>query len=86
MSFKLICGDIYKTGNIEAYHGEYALLVFQDMSTCFVLVEELTELNSDYFIETTMKVLLGEGLCHTFIVDADSNYLIVFKYFSENGD
>ena len=67
--FKVICGDIYKAGDIKAYHGESALFIIQDLLSGFAIIEELTELNSDAFIRVAMKVLLQHGLCHTFVVE-----------------
>ena len=43
--FKLICGDSYKARDIEAYHWESILFIFQYMLTGFAVVEGLTELN-----------------------------------------
>ena len=65
--FKVICGDIYKAGDIKAYNGESALFIIQDMLSGYAIIEELTELNSAAFIRVAMKVLLQHGLCHTFV-------------------
>ena len=74
-----ICGDIYKTGDIQAYQGESALFIIQDMMTGFAIIEELTELNSVAFTKVAMKVLLQQGICHTFIVDKDSKFRSLFE-------
>ena len=78
--FKVICGDIYKAGDIKAYHGESALFIIQDLLSIFTIIEELTELNSDVFIRVAMKVLLQHVLCHTFVVDADSKFRLIFEH------
>ena len=78
--FKVICGDIYKAGDIKAYHGVSALFIIQDLLSGFAIIEELTELNSDAFIRVAMKVLLQHGLCHTFVVDADSKFRSIFEH------
>ena len=77
--FKLICGDIYKAGDILAYQGESALFIIQDMMTGFAVIEELTELNSVAFTKVAMKVLLQHSICHTFIVDKDSKFRSLFE-------
>ena len=67
--FKVICGDIYKAGDIKAYQGESALFIIMDKMTCFAIIEELVDLNAVEFIKAAMKVSLQNGLCHTSVVD-----------------
>ena len=69
--FKVICGGIYKAGDIKAYNDESILFIIQDMLSGYAAIEELVELND---------VLLQRGLCHTFIVDADRKFKSIFQH------
>ena len=72
--FKLLCGDIYKTGDIKFHQEESVLFIIQDVMTEFTIIEKFTELNSVAVIKLAMKVLLQHRLCHTSIVDDNSKF------------
>ena len=47
--------------------------------TGFEIIEELIDINSVAFTKVAIKVLLGHGLCHTFVVDTDSKFIAMFE-------
>ena len=72
--FKFIYGSIYKARYILAYNGESALFIIQDMLSGYATIKELTKINAASFIRVVMKVIFQHGLCHPFIINAESKF------------
>ena len=71
--FRTIHIDIYMLGKTESFDGDVALFIVLDHMTSFAVVEPVKETNSKTFAKALMKILLTYGLCHTAIVDAETN-------------
>ena len=76
---KIAHANVYKVGT-ETRFSDNKHFMFVVCGLCtFTFWEPLIEINATSFAEAIMKILLGDGLCHTLVLNKYSKFRGVFQ-------